>query len=112
MKLENLCEIRHYPSESHLLHSKIDVITFSNDYRGYSSFFFLSCVLIQAGYTNLMIQNSLVFKFSQVLEVHSMFDQFLSESPRGNSGQQQQPNDRKPIILPPASSVQHPVHTI
>lgn len=43
MKLENLCEIRHYPSESHLLHSKIDVITFSNDYRGYSSFFSVLC---------------------------------------------------------------------
>ncbi|XP_078316966.1 Golgi-specific brefeldin A-resistance guanine nucleotide exchange factor 1-like isoform X2 [Crassostrea virginica] len=33
------------------------------------------------------------------------------ETARGSSSQQP-PNDRKPIILPPVSSVQHPVHTI
>ncbi|XP_056018280.1 Golgi-specific brefeldin A-resistance guanine nucleotide exchange factor 1-like isoform X3 [Ostrea edulis] len=46
------------------------------------------------------------------LEGITVVKEHSHESPRGNSGQQQQPNDRKPIILPPASSVQHPVHTI
>lgn len=44
------------------------------------------------------------------LEGITVIKEHSHESPRGNAGQQ--PNDRKPIILPPAASVQHPVHTI
>lgn len=44
------------------------------------------------------------------LEGITVVKEHSHKSPRGSTGQQ--PNDRKPIILPPASSVQHPVHTI